>query len=114
MIINSQHLNIFTNWIEKKKFLDYNKVERISYGFKLIYCASRDGRTVAKFHEKCDNKGATIVIAKVTNSEHIIGGYNPLKWDSSNNYKSTMDSFIFSFTDRTDLRSAKVGYIKNN
>ena len=35
-----------------------------------------DGNTSAAFHEKCDNKGATIVIAKITNSEQIIGGYN--------------------------------------
>ena len=70
-IINFQHLNIFTNWIEKKEILDYNKV---NYKFKLIYRASRDGNTIAAFHEKCDNKGATIVIAKVTNSKQIIGG----------------------------------------
>src|SRR6266498_1193913 len=110
-IIKSQHLNIFANWIEKKKFSDYNKIERIPYRyiFKLLYRASKDGNTVAAFHEKCDNKGATIVIAKVTNSEQIIGGYNPLKWDLSKSWKSTNDSFIFSFTNRTDLQSAKVG-----
>src|SRR6266536_3295921 len=67
---------------------------------------------ILAYHEKCDNKGATIVIAKVTNSEQIIGGYNPLQWDSSNSWKSTNDSFIFSFTNRTNLQSAKVGYSK--
>src|SRR6266536_4663985 len=112
-IIKSQHLNIFANWIDKKEILDYNKVERIPYIFKLIYRASRDGYTAAAFHEKCDNKGATIVIVKDTNSEQIIGGYNPLQWDSSNSYKSTNDSFIFLFKNRTNLQSAKVGY-KNN
>ncbi|RIA96562.1 TLD-domain-containing protein, partial [Glomus cerebriforme] len=86
----------------------------IPYKFNLIYRASRDGDTVATFHKKCDNKGATIVIAKIKNSEQIIGGYNPLQWDSSNSYKSTKDSFIFSFTDRTELQSAKVGYINHN
>ena len=114
IIIKSQHLNIFANWIEKKEILDYNKVGNISYGFKLLYRASKDGNTVAAFHEKCDNKGATIVIAKVTNSEQIIGGYNPLQWDSSNSYKSTNDSFIFSFTDRNNIQTEKVGYCNNN
>ncbi len=80
-IINHQHLNIFASWIDKKETLHYNKVKHVPYNFKLIYRANRDGRTVAKFHEKCDNKGATIVIAKVTNSEQIVGGYNPLQWD---------------------------------
>src|SRR6266542_5499445 len=64
------------------------------------------------FIKKCDNKGATIVIAKVKNSEHIIGGYNPIEWDSSNLSKSTNDSFIFSFTNRSNLQSAKVGYTR--
>src|SRR6266487_5843676 len=32
-IINSQHLNIFANWIEKKEILDYDDV---NYRFKLI------------------------------------------------------------------------------
>ncbi|RIA84001.1 hypothetical protein C1645_832940, partial [Glomus cerebriforme] len=52
----------------------------------------------------------TIVIVKIENSEHIVGGYNPLSWDSSNTFKSTCDSFIFSFTDRNNLYSSRVGY----
>ena len=76
--------------------------------------ASKDGNTSAAFHQKCDNKGATIVIAKITNSEQIFGGYNPLFWDLSNLWKSTNDSFIFSFTDRMDLQTAKLGYSNGN
>src|SRR5581483_1113133 len=77
--------------------------------------ASRDGNTVAAFHEKCDNKGATIVIAKIPNSEKIIGGYNPLFWElSSGIYKSTNGSFIFSFADRNNFQSAKVGNCNDN
>ena len=114
-IIKFQHLNIFASWIDRKETLHYNEIEHIPYRFELLYHFNKnDGTTIATFHEKCDNKGPTIVIAKVTNSEQIIGGYNPLQWDSSNSYKSTNDSFIFSFTDRTNLQSAKVGYIINN
>ena len=98
---------------EKEPF-HYNKAKFIPYKFKLIYRANKDGNTVAKFHEKCDNKGATIVIIKVTNSEQIIGGYNPLQWDSSCSDHSTKDSFIFSFTSVTNLQSAKVGYSKGD
>src|SRR5581483_3819265 len=83
------------------------------YKFNLLYRASRDGNTDASFHKKCDNKGATIVVAKIQNSEKIVGGYNPLFWDSSNNWKSTNDSFIFSFADRNNLQNAKVGYCTN-
>ena len=77
VIINYQHLNIFAGWIDKKTFLYYNKVICSPYRFKLLYRASKDGFTTTAFHEKWDNKGAIIVVAKVKNSEHIIGGYNP-------------------------------------
>src|SRR5581483_5971984 len=74
------------------------------------YRASRDGNTAAEFHKKCDNKGATIFVAKITNSEQIVGGYNPLSWDSTSKCKSTNDSYIFSFTDRNNMQIVKVGY----
>ncbi|GES84322.1 BTB/POZ domain-containing protein [Rhizophagus clarus] len=112
-IIESQHLIIISNWIDKKKYLHYNnKVDNIFHRFKLIYRSSRDGNgnTIKSFHENCDNKLNTILIAKIKNSEQIIGGYNPLTWDSSNSYKSTKDSFIFSFESKTIFQSAKVGY----
>ncbi|CAB4444531.1 unnamed protein product [Rhizophagus irregularis] len=54
--------------------------------------------------------GATIVIIKTKNSEQIVGGYNPLQWDSSGARKSTKDSFIFLLTDRTNLQTAEVVY----
>jgi hypothetical protein len=113
VIVISQHFNIFTSWIEKKNDSYYN-LRNNSYNFNLIYRASRDGNTAAAFHKKCDNKGPTIVIAKIANSEQIVGGYNPLDWKpvySDNGYfKSTKDSFIFSFTNRYILQTAKVSY----
>ncbi|CAB4444558.1 unnamed protein product [Rhizophagus irregularis] len=105
IIINLKHLTLFANWIDRKKKNDKN----ITYEFNLLYRASRDGNTAAAFHAKCDNKGATIVVVKITNSEQIVGGYNPLVWDSSRN-KSTRDSFIFSYKNKNDFQSAKVTY----
>ncbi|EXX56983.1 hypothetical protein GLOIN_2v1769254 [Rhizophagus irregularis DAOM 181602=DAOM 197198] len=106
VIINQNHIAVFANWIYRKnKFYGY-----IPYKFNLLYRASRDGNTTESFHKKCDNKGATLVIVKIANSKQIVGGYNPLSWDNSSGWKSNYDSFIFSFTDRNDLRSAKVCY----
>jgi hypothetical protein len=110
VIIDDEHLAIFSSWIEKENYSYYNK-RNFPYNFKLLYRTSKDGNTAVEFHTKCDNKGATIVIAKVLNSEQIVGGYNPLSWDSTNAWKSTKDSFIFSFTNRTKLQTAKVGHI---
>src|ERR1051325_1716629 len=109
----TEHIPLFSSWIDKKGSSHYNKKNN-PYKFNLLYRASRDGNTVKAFHKKCDNKGATIFIAKIQNSEKIIGGYNPLFWDSSNSWKSTNDSFIFSFVDRNNLQSAKVGYCNKN
>jgi hypothetical protein len=113
IIINSKHFAIFSSWIEKKDDSYYNE-RNIPFKFNLLYRASRDGNTPTIFHAKCDNKGATIVIVKVTNSEQIVGGYNPLQWNSSIAWKSTNDSFLYSFTDRNNLDSAKVGHVNNS
>ena len=95
--------------LKRKIILIHNKRNN-PYSFDLLYRASRDGNTaVVTFHEKCDNKGPTIVIAKIANSEQIVGGYNPFQWDSSG-YKATKDSFIFSFTNRNNIQTAKVSY----
>ncbi|CAI2181502.1 12270_t:CDS:2 [Funneliformis geosporum] len=93
--------NQFTvDWIGKK-------ANKTSYGFNLLYRASRDGNTSLAFHQKCDNKGANIVVVKIKGTEQIVGGFNPFGWEG-NDYKFTKDSFIFSFVDRTNLQTAKV------
>ncbi|PKB94036.1 hypothetical protein RhiirA5_439710, partial [Rhizophagus irregularis] len=73
-----------------------------------------DGNTPAAFHAKCDNKGATIVVAKIENSEQIVGGYNPLYWNSSNCNMSIIDSFIYFFADKNNYETAKVSYSNGN
>jgi hypothetical protein len=82
VIIEPKHLAIFSSWIEKKNYSHY-RVKNIPCNFNLLFRASRDGNSSAAFHTKCDNKGVTIVVIKITNSEQIFGGYNPLSWDSS-------------------------------
>ncbi|GBC01430.1 hypothetical protein RclHR1_04190014 [Rhizophagus clarus] len=96
-LIERHHFNTLASWIDKKEILTYN-IRNIPYNFNLLYRASRDGNTAAAFHSKCDNKGATIVVIKISNhANQIVGGYNPLQWDSSDRFMSTRDSFIFSF-----------------
>ncbi|GES85051.1 BTB/POZ domain-containing protein [Rhizophagus clarus] len=92
--------------IHEKYVYDSN----IPYDFNLLYRASRDGNTPAVFHTKCDKKGTTMVVVKISNSNQVVGGYNPLQWKSRDVWKSTQDSFIFSFVNKNDLKSAKVGY----
>jgi len=110
--IGIQHFTLLASWIDKKDCLYYNS-RNLPYHFNLLYRASRDGIDTNIFHNKCNNKEATIVIAKVRGTNQIIGGYNPLEWDSSNSTKSTMDSFLFSFTNVKDINTARIGRVKN-
>ncbi len=111
-LIEPNHIPLFASWINKKDTSHYNK-ENIPYDFKLLYRSSRDGIETKTFHRNCDYKGATIYIAKIENSTQLIGGYNPLDWDSVSHWKSTSDSFLFSFTNGKDISTAKLGYVNN-
>ncbi|GES81027.1 BTB/POZ domain-containing protein [Rhizophagus clarus] len=113
IMINRAHFALFANWISRKKEIgEYGNY--IPYKFNLLYRSSRNGNTAAAFHAKCDNKGATIVVVKIKNSEQIVGGYNPLSWDSSNSNKSTKDSFLFSISDKSNIQSANAVYSNGN
>jgi len=75
------------------------------YKFTLLYRQSRDGRSIAKFWELCSHKGATIVVGKVSDTEEILGGYNPLSWNNkwkNGKYVSTQESFIFALDKNID------------
>src|SRR6185312_4033108 len=72
----------------------------------------RDGNTVAKFRELCNNKGPTIAVGKVLNTEEILGGYNPLSWGSRSGYADTKESFIFALDKNMD--KSIVSFVGNN
>ncbi|EXX69467.1 hypothetical protein GLOIN_2v1650304 [Rhizophagus irregularis DAOM 181602=DAOM 197198] len=110
-LIESEHVSLFASWIDKKDSSYYNS-KNCPYEFKLLYRSGQDGFNAESFHKNCDNKGATIWIAKVKGSTQLIGGYNPLDW-SGNGNKSTTDSFLFNFTDGNDISSVKLSPINN-
>ncbi|RIA82790.1 hypothetical protein C1645_834794 [Glomus cerebriforme] len=58
----------------------------------------------------CDNKGATIWVAKIKDSTQLIGGYNPFDWDGDA-WKITTESLLFNITDGVD--TAKLGYVNH-
>ena len=100
-LIESKHISLFASWVDRKESSHYNK-KNIPYDFKLLYHSSRDGLYAASFHRNCDNKGATIWVAKIQGSTRLIGGYNPLDW-SGYGWKDTADSFIFNFTNGKNI-----------
>ncbi|RIA94142.1 hypothetical protein C1645_873608 [Glomus cerebriforme] len=111
-LIESKHISLFASWIDKKDSSYYNR-KNIPYEFKLLYRSTRDGLNNSSFHKNCDNKGATIWIAKIQNSTQLIGGYNPLDWHG-HAWKRTTDSFLFNFTDGKNISTALVKHININ
>src|SRR5204863_999740 len=79
-LVGPKHVPLFASWIDRNDSPHYSKTN-IPYEFKLLYRSSRDRFNTNSFHEKCNNKGATIWVAKVRGSTQLIGGYNPLDWN---------------------------------
>uniref|UniRef100_U9TKR4 TLDc domain-containing protein n=1 Tax=Rhizophagus irregularis (strain DAOM 181602 / DAOM 197198 / MUCL 43194) TaxID=747089 RepID=U9TKR4_RHIID len=75
-LIESDYVPIFASWIDKKDSSHYNR-KNIPYDFKLLHRSSQDGNNTLSFHRNCDNKGATIWIARIKNSTQLIGGHGP-------------------------------------
>ena len=63
---------------------------------QLLFRASRDGFCSAAFHQKCDRKGATVVLARETNGD-LFGGYTDMTWDCKKGWKQCKHAFLFSF-----------------
>ncbi len=66
--------------------------------FTLLYRASENGYSAAKFHERCDNVPNTMLLVK-TEFDKVIGGYTPIAWNSSKKHwaaDKSLESFIFS------------------
>jgi hypothetical protein len=65
--------------------------------WKLIYRGSRDGFHASDFHSKCDKESNTVTLIETTKG-FIFGGFTPIAWDSSNDYKSDSSGKSFLFT----------------
>ena len=87
-----------------KKMLEWSGYKKM----ELIYRGTRDGMTSKKFHEKCDNKGATITLYQ--NEKCIFGGYNSSSWLSNNKYYSSSDCFIFTLVNIHNIEPTKFTY----
>ncbi|RIA85053.1 hypothetical protein C1645_741855 [Glomus cerebriforme] len=77
-IITYQHVELISKWIGSFEITD----RLTPYKFKLLFRGSRDGFTSNNFHNLCDNQFRTITVAKVEDSNEILGGYNPIAWKS--------------------------------
>ncbi|EXX68090.1 uncharacterized protein OCT59_025333 [Rhizophagus irregularis] len=115
-LVNSNIVSFISRRIDKID-VNYNRKftyirEYLPYKFKLLLRGSRDGFTPKKFHELCDDISNTVTFFKVKGENEIIGGYNPLKWMSSDgSWHKTDESFIFSFKNK-DINNAIISDIE--
>jgi hypothetical protein len=65
--------------------------------FKLLYRASENNFSCFKFHQNCDGKENTLVVAK-TEFGKVIGGYTPYAWNTSTNYVIDNEKRCFLFS----------------
>ncbi|CAG8633851.1 287_t:CDS:1 [Racocetra fulgida] len=95
-IITLQHIAVISSWIDRHS-TTYD-ITDIPYKFILLFKGNKDEFSENTFHKLCDNIHGTIVVAKVSGANELLGGYNPLIWKESRTDCSaqTADSFIFS------------------
>ena len=80
-IINKEHVAELSSWIDRRSTA--YSFANIPYEFQLILRGSRDGFHPKTFWNMCHGYAGTIVVAKVSGTDEIVGGYNPLAWDNS-------------------------------
>jgi len=71
----------------------------------LCYRASTHGWDISNFHSRCDGKRNTVTIIKV--GVYVFGGYTDIPWESSDDYGSTSNAFIFSLRNKEGLGPLK-------
>jgi len=78
--------------------------------WRLCYSGVRDGFDAATFHRLCNNRGASLTIARVgagPSSGRVFGGYGAMPWSSRNGYATGREGWLFRVTssgtvERTD------------
>jgi len=85
-----------------EKIKEWTKMKRM----ELIYRGTRDGSSSNDFHNKCDNKGETIVLIK-NEKDNIFGGYTSYPWGKDGSYHSAPDSFLFTLTNIYNISPTK-------
>jgi len=96
--IENKRYNKFDSNIEFEQDLVKSWLNNRNFFSELLFRKSRDGSTPKDFHDKCDNKGITIVFIETTKG-YKFGGYTELQWDNSGG-KKDKSTFIFSFNHR--------------
>jgi hypothetical protein len=88
--------------INQQEYFELVKVCEFSSNdsWSLLYRGTRDGFGAKDFHSRCDDHANTLTIFKAKQSKFIFGGYTTVAWDSSSEFKSDPNAFLFSLTNK--------------
>jgi len=92
VLIDSKILKSADQALLMKKWVSDGSVR-----FKLLWRGTRDGFTSKAFQDKCNKFKPTITLVQATTG-NIFGGFSDQDWTVTSNYKSTLNTFIFSIT----------------
>ena len=96
---NSYETSIFNSKIDIDESLVKSWLNNRRFKANLLFRMSEDGESFDIFHNKCDNKGITIVFIETIDG-YRFGGYTELLWDNYSHEKNDKSTFIFSFNYR--------------
>ena len=100
--------NILCNSNDKNGYLGKIYEWSGAKNLELLYRGSRDGMYSKNFHEKCDDKGATITLFR-NDKGNIFGGYLPISWKNNGGYQNENRCFIFTLTNIYNIQPTKFG-----
>lgn len=83
----------------------------LSKDLSCVFQATRDGWTHSAFHRKCDfNPPLPSLIVMKSKAGVIAGAYNPVGWQSRDDYRDSSTAFLFRVTEKGKIeRSVKQG-----
>lgn len=76
-IINREEAGLISSWVSQT-----NHFKSKNVNLHLIHRGTRDGFSSSSFHQNCDNKGPTVVVAQTSLGKKI-GGFAQKSWQSS-------------------------------
>jgi len=90
---------LFDSTIEFDQELIKSWLNNKDFTSQLLFRKTRDGSKTKDLHDKCDNKGITIVFIETTKG-YKFGGYTELEWDNKSGSKKDKSTFLFSLNKR--------------
>ncbi|XP_028408907.1 uncharacterized protein LOC114531501 [Dendronephthya gigantea] len=97
---------------QKNALLSWLPFQDIFFNWVQIYSSSVNGYDSSYFHQDCDNKGPTVIIAKAGNN--IFGGYAEVSWNSSSSFVKDENAFLFTLANPTGARPTKLPQSDNS